>query len=106
MSGVSMVNLGLLREARSVYGAPRPARSEEPENPVSPFEGALRQGLEKVNQAQIRAEKAMQAFAAGDVEDISEVAAAVSEAELALRFAVQVRDRILDSYNQLIRMSS
>jgi flagellar hook-basal body complex protein FliE len=107
MSGVSMVNLGLLREARSVYGAPAPVRKkEEPENPVSPFEGALRQGLEKVNQAQIRAEKAMQAFAAGDVEDISEVAAAVSEAELALRFAVQVRDRLLDSYNQLVRMSS
>jgi flagellar hook-basal body complex protein FliE len=101
-----MVNLGLLREARSVYGTGRPARGEEPGKTVSPFEGALREGLERVNQAQIRAERAMQAFAAGDVEDISEVAAAVSEADLALRFAVQVRDRLLDSYNQLVRMSS
>jgi len=107
MSGVSMVNLGLLREARSVYGAPPLAKRENSEeNAISPFEGALQQGLEKVNQAQIRAEKAMRALATGDVDDISEVAAAVSEAELALRFAVQVRDRLLDSYNQLVRMSS
>ncbi|MFA0888243.1 MAG: flagellar hook-basal body complex protein FliE [Synergistales bacterium] len=113
MSGVSMVNLGLLREARFAYGVSPPAKGDSPaeaedragQERVSPFDEVLRQGLEKVNQTQVRAERAMKALATGDVDDISEVAAAVSEAEMALRFAVQVRDRLLDAYNQLVRMS-
>jgi flagellar hook-basal body complex protein FliE len=47
----------------------------------------------------------MMAMATGDVNDISEVAAAVSEADVALRFAVMIRDKLLDGYAQLIRMS-
>ncbi|HDQ93330.1 MAG TPA: flagellar hook-basal body complex protein FliE, partial [Synergistetes bacterium] len=69
------------------------------------FEDALKTGFEKVNDVQIRAEEAMKAMVTGDVDDISEVAAAVSEADMALRLAVQIRDKLLDAYNQLVRIS-
>lgn len=72
---------------------------------VPSFEESLEAGLQKVNSLQVKAETSMQKMVTGDVDDISEVAAAVSEADLALRFAVQVRDKLLDAYNQLIRIS-
>lgn len=110
----SMVNLSVMGNARIAYGNSVQAKKETkaplqiPENrknEVSGFEEALRIGLEKVNDVQIRAEKAMKAMATGDVDDISEVAAAVSEADMALRMAVQIRDRLLEAYNQLVRIS-
>ncbi len=109
----SMVDLSLLGNARTAYGnaavgKPREAAArvakKENDDKVQGFEEALKQGLEKVNDVQLRAESAMKAMATGDVEDISEVAAAVSEADLALQLAVQIRDKLLDAYNRLVQM--
>ncbi len=102
------------RSVRSAYEINKSFQSFEPaktdENnkdtkAVPSFEESLKEGIQKVNSLQIRAESAMQNMVTGDVDDISEVAAAVSEADLALRFAIQVRDKLLDAYNQLIRIS-
>ncbi|HPD97044.1 MAG TPA: flagellar hook-basal body complex protein FliE [Synergistales bacterium] len=110
----SMINLSLIGNARMAYGSSvkpvenRFVNENKPvngEKKVSGFDDALRTGLEKVNDVQIRAEEAMKAMVTGDVEDISEVAAAVSEADMALRLAVQIRDKLLDAYNQLVRIS-
>jgi len=108
----SMVDLSLLGSARTAYGNPavktRPASPGEREKgteKVSGFEESLKEGLEKVNDVQIRAESSMKAMMTGDVEDISEVAAVVSEADLALQMAVQIRDKLLDAYNRLVQIS-
>jgi flagellar hook-basal body complex protein FliE len=109
-----MINLSLMGNARMAYGSSvkpvenRFIKEDKPVNGgknVSGFEDALKTGFEKVNDVQIRAEEAMKAMVTGDVEDISEVAAAVSEADMALRLAVQIRDKLLDAYNQLVRIS-
>ncbi|KUK59041.1 MAG: Flagellar hook-basal body complex protein FliE [Synergistales bacterium 53_16] len=110
----SMVDLSLLGNARTAYGnsavrGPRGAGAaqvveKESDDKVQGFEQALKQGLERVNDVQVRAESAMKAMATGDVDDISEVAAAVSEADLALQLAVQIRDKLLDAYNRLVQM--
>ena len=110
----SPVNLTTLKNMRSAYGKNteiKPLNIEKnKEDPkknkvVSSFEDSLQKGLQKVNDLQIKAENSMEAMVTGDVDDISEVAAAVSEADLSLRFAIQVRDKLLDAYNQLIRIS-
>jgi flagellar hook-basal body complex protein FliE len=107
-----VVDLSLLGSARTAYGNPAlktrpasPAEGERKTEKVSGFEESLKEGLEKVNDVQIRAESAMKAMATGDVEDISEVAAVVSEADLALQMAVQIRDKLLDAYNRLVQIS-
>ncbi|GAB6280534.1 MAG: hypothetical protein STSR0007_06120 [Thermovirga sp.] len=110
----SMVDLSVLGNARTAYGNSVHAKrdttgpgqvSEKKKKGVPSFEDLLKIGLEKVNDAQIRAEETMKAMATGDVDDISEVAAAVSEADMALRMAVQIRDKLLEAYNQLVRIS-
>lgn len=107
-SSVTLTNPGTVRSA---YGIGRDlktfdtGREGKKTDTVPSFEESLKAGLQKVNSLQIQAETSMQKMVTGDVDDISEVAAAVSEADLALRFAVQVRDKLLDAYNQLIKIS-
>lgn len=110
----SPINLATLKSLHSAYGMQKTVQasswkkgkdSVSGDSEVSPFEKALSKGVDKVNDLQIKAENAMESMVTGDVDDISEVAAAVSEADMALRFTVQVRDKLLDAYNQLIRMS-
>lgn len=99
-----------LRALSAAYGITErksfPSVTNKPEEKkAQSFDEVLNKGFQKVSELQSRAEKAMVAMATGDVNDISEVAAAVSEADVALRFAVMIRDKLLDGYAQLIRMS-
>ena len=69
-----------------------------------PFAEVLKTGILKVNQLQIDADNLTNRLALGEVEDISQVSIAVEKAELALRLMVQIRDKMLDAYQQISRM--
>ncbi|KUK42935.1 MAG: flagellar hook-basal body complex protein FliE [Thermovirga sp.] len=100
------MDLRALSAAYGINGKPLVSVANKPEEKkAQSFDQVLSKGFQKVSELQGKAEKAMMAMATGDVNDISEVAAAVSEADVALRFAVMIRDKLLDGYAQLIRMS-
>ena len=69
-----------------------------------PFAEVLRSSVMKVNQIQAEADEMTNKLALGEVEDISEVSIAVEKAELALRLMVQIRDKLVDAYQQISRM--
>ena len=94
-----------LSNTKSVSSLSNRNNKVEDKAEVPSFEKVLEKGFQKVSDLQVNAEKAMMAMATGDINDISEVAAAVSEADVALRFAVMIRDKLLDGYAQLVRMS-
>jgi flagellar hook-basal body complex protein FliE len=70
-----------------------------------PFSEVLRDSVKKVNDLQVNADNMSNRLALGEVEDISEVSIAVEKAELALRLMVQIRDKLLDAYQQIARMT-
>ncbi|MDR1471628.1 MAG: flagellar hook-basal body complex protein FliE [Synergistaceae bacterium] len=72
---------------------------------AQPFMDVLKQSVMKVNDAQLEADNLTNRLALGEVEDISEVSIAVEKAELALRLMVQIRDKLVDAYQQIARMS-
>jgi flagellar hook-basal body complex protein FliE len=76
----------------------------EKERNAPPFSEVLKSGVIKVNQLQLEADKMTNRLALGEVEDISEVSIAVEKAELALRLMVQIRDKMVDAYQQIARM--
>ena len=76
------------------------------ERGVKPFSEVLKSSVMKVNQLQIEADNLTNRLALGEVEDISEVSIAVEKAELALRLMVQIRDKMLDAYQQISRMGA
>ncbi|MDR1137012.1 MAG: flagellar hook-basal body complex protein FliE [Synergistaceae bacterium] len=69
------------------------------------FSDVLKQSIQKVNELQIGADNLTNRLALGEVDDISEVSVAVEKAELALRLMVQIRDKMVDAYQQIARMS-
>jgi flagellar hook-basal body complex protein FliE len=76
-------------------------------NPVGspPFSEVLKASILKVNDMQAEADNMIQRMSLGEVEDVSEVSIAVEKAELALRLMIQIRDKLLDAYQQIGRMS-
>lgn len=58
----------------------------------------------EVNRLQFNAEDQARAFAAGDVEDVHDVALAINKAKFALDLTVRVRDKLLDAYRELSQM--
>ena len=92
LAKVGSQGFDLVREARH-----KPA-------PVKPFEEVLKEAVIGVNDMQIEADVMVQRLALGDVDDVSEVVGSVQKAELAFRLMVQVRDKLVDAYQQLGRM--
>jgi flagellar hook-basal body complex protein FliE len=72
---------------------------------VPPFSEVLKASITKVNDMQVESDKLVQRLALGEVEDVSEVSIAVEKAELALRLMIQIRDKLVDAYQQIGRMA-
>lgn len=74
------------------------------DNMAESFKDMLNTALDKVNKIQHSADNTITKFSTGQIEDIHQVMAAVEEANLALKLTVQIRNKILDSYREIMRM--
>ena len=68
------------------------------------FGSALDQAIDKVDQAQKAADGQIDAFVAGEQENLHEVMISMNQAELYLQMMTEVRNRMLDTYQELMRM--
>ena len=68
------------------------------------FENTFKEFLQEVNAQQMRAEEMTKAFARGEVQDLHEVVLARHEAEVSLRLMIQMRDRVIAAYQEVMRM--
>lgn len=88
-------------------------------NPIAPVSLELNPNLEKnngdfskfltdalgqVDSLQKKADVASLELATGQVQDLSEVMVALEKASLSMSLAVATRDKMIDAYNQVIRM--
>ncbi|HEX8941140.1 MAG TPA: flagellar hook-basal body complex protein FliE [Candidatus Limnocylindrales bacterium] len=68
------------------------------------FVDALGQALGSLNGQLVTADASMADFAAGGSADLHTVLLQMQEASLGLKLGIQVRDRLLDAYNQIMRL--
>ena len=76
-------------------------------NPVQgngSFEDALKNAMKEVNQTQVDGYKAMEGIATGDVKNIQEAVQKIEEAELSLKLALEVKNKALNAYKEVMRM--
>ncbi|CUH96082.1 hypothetical protein P22_2170 [Propionispora sp. 2/2-37] len=64
----------------------------------------LADALNDVNELQKNSNKASIDLAAGRVEDVSQVMIAAEKANVALQLTMQVRNKIVDAYQEVMRM--
>jgi len=68
------------------------------------FSDMLQQSLAKVNQDQVEADSAIKELIAGRTKNIHETLLTVERADASLKLMMQVRNKILDAYKEIMRM--
>ncbi len=68
------------------------------------FADYLREAFNEVNDLQLKADRITRQFFAGEVEDLHQVMIATEQANLALQLTVQIRNKIIEAYQEISRM--
>ena len=68
------------------------------------FNDILNNALDNVNQKQIDAETATQSLITGDAQDIHQVLLSTEEARLSLELASQIRNKLVDAYQEISKI--
>ena len=89
-----------VHQASQSGAAPAPAPAE----PQGGFGNALNSALQQVSSTQNRAEDLSAAYERGDVTDVAKVMLARQEAGVAFEATLQVRNRLLSAYQDIMRM--
>src|SRR5688572_16849951 len=106
-------HLGSLQEWQSALSSSRIAGADGPSNAdevsvgraVAPaFEDVLKGFLSKVDGTQHRADAMVESLALGEPVDVHQVMLALGEASNALQLTLQVRGKLLEAYQELMRL--
>lgn len=79
------------------------SKIESKPNKVS-FSDLLNNSIEEVNQLLLKSEELNNMLALGHVDNLHQVVITSQKAELALQYSIQVRNKILDAYHEIMRM--
>ena len=71
---------------------------------VKSFGTYLTDALKKTNALQLESDKQNALLAAGRIEDVSQVVVASQKAEIALQLTLQLRNRAMSAYQEIMRM--
>jgi flagellar hook-basal body complex protein FliE len=79
-----------------------PAR--RPQAPAGGFGEALARAIRQVENFRLEADQTVERFLAGEAEDLHTVALATQRAELAFELFMQVRNKVVQAYQEIMRM--
>lgn len=109
MAGFTVTNANKFLDT----GAIRDSKSLTVDQPLSPgsvsetqgsFADTLKTAINNVNQLQKSSDKAAQDLATGRTDNVADVMIAAEKADIALRVMVQVRNKIIDAYQEIMKM--
>ena len=66
------------------------------------LENLLAESLENVNDFQLKADKTVEDFATGKKQFIHETMLALSKADIAFRLTMQVRNKVVEAYQEIM----
>ena len=99
-----MNNIPMLRVAQQALSAYQNVDTGKASSSGTDFASLLGQSLKGAVQTGQQAEAQATAAVGGSSADLTQVVTAVSRAELALQTTVAVRDRVLQAYQDIIKM--
>ena len=68
------------------------------------FADTLNEAIQNVNELQKSSDKAIQNLATGRTDNVADVMIASEKADIALKLMVQVRNKIIDAYQDIMKM--
>ncbi len=95
-------------ELRIDQTVPLLLKASQPEqgkkNGASKFEQVLQGYMEEVNKLQLNTEQLDRQLATGTLENIHEATIAAEKAALALELTIQIRNKVVEAYQEIMRM--
>jgi flagellar hook-basal body complex protein FliE len=73
-------------------------------NPSQNFAELLKDAINEVNRQQVESEQLSQKLVTGEVQDIHQVMIASQKASISLSLAIQVRNKVVEAYQEIMRM--
>ena len=68
------------------------------------FGESLSKSLDEVNSLQLQAQAAASALAAGQPVDMAQTPVTVEKANISLQFALQIRNKLVEAYQEIMRL--
>lgn len=105
-SGIGPLNMNLmpLEPLSPLKSSLDPAIAGDGGSPAAGFVDVLRNQLDQMIEMQNEAESVQQALAAGQVDNLHEALLTVQKADLALNFALELRNKVIEAYQEVSRM--
>ncbi|MGB3542665.1 flagellar hook-basal body complex protein FliE [Rubrivirga sp.] len=69
-----------------------------------PFGATMAQAIDRVDMAQKSADAQVEAFVAGETENVHDVMISMNQAELHFQMLTEVRNKLLEGYQEIMRM--
>ncbi|RME56386.1 MAG: flagellar hook-basal body complex protein FliE [Caldilineae bacterium] len=104
---MTIAELQRLRSA-GLQGPEKPGALPSPRHEDGPdglsFGKALQEAVESVDAAQKEADEQVTAFISGEQENVHEVMIAMNQAQLSFQLMTEVRNKMLETYQELMRI--
>jgi len=107
MSNLSIENLSRVvstGDTEQLMGAIASPEAATPGENAGTFSEILRKTVNEVNNDQVQADTAIKEMVAGRSKNIHETMLAVERADTSLKLMMQVRNKVLDAYKEIMRM--
>ncbi|BCA79105.1 flagellar hook-basal body complex protein FliE [Desulfuromonas sp. AOP6] len=97
-----MNDITLVSHLKSLQGPA--ATSATKAEPVGGFAQTLKEVLDQTNQSQLNADKAVERLHTGEAQSLHEVMISLEEADISMRLMVQMRNKVVEAYQEIMRM--
>ncbi|MBE3592681.1 MAG: flagellar hook-basal body complex protein FliE [Thermoanaerobacter sp.] len=71
---------------------------------IDTFSDFLKEAFNKVNDLQLTAMKNDQKLVTGEIDDINQVMIDAAKADIALQLTIQIKNKVLEAYQEIMRM--
>ncbi|NUN05455.1 MAG: flagellar hook-basal body complex protein FliE [Bdellovibrio sp.] len=97
------LDTGVIRDSKSL-SIESPSSVDSTSGAGKSFADTLKDAVGNVNEMQKASDKAMQNLATGKTDNVADVMIAAEKADIALKVMVQVRNKIIDAYQEVMKM--
>ncbi len=98
------MNIPITRVGGQGLPSVKPLVDEKIQDDQKSFAKTLEQFVNDVNSLQNQANVSIEKLATGEIADVHQVMKAVEEAGIAMEFMLEIRNKIIDAYQEIMRM--
>lgn len=103
--GMGQGQPGALDSGANFEARVRDMLGQEPSETQAPAKNVLAEGLNALHTSEASREDALKDVLTGELTSLPELAARIRRADLTLKYSMEIRNRLIDAYREVMRMT-